>query len=159
MAARFGEATGDRPARLRTERLIEAVRALVPAGDRARVVFVAAAEEVHLPLGSMAQALANLVDNALDAAAEGEVEVRIERAGGELRLSVTDRGPGMPESLLSRVTEPFFTTKEAGRGMGLGLYLCQVTAERLGGRLSLRSGPGQGTEAALIVPEPPTEHA
>jgi two-component system sensor histidine kinase RegB len=156
MAARFGEATGERPSRLPSARLVEAVRALLPKRGQDRVRFVTEAGEVELPLGAMAQALANLVDNALAAAPEGEVLVRIERAGGELRLSVSDEGPGMPEGLLHRATEPFFTTKEAGRGMGLGLYLCQVTVERLGGRLSLTSAPGEGTSAALILPNPIT---
>ncbi len=154
MAARFGEATGDRPARMPVADVVEAVRALLPDGERGRVVFITDPSEVELPLGAVAQALANLVDNALHAA-EGEVEVRIAQTGGELHLAVRDRGPGMPAEVLRRATDPFFTTKDAGRGMGLGLYLCQVTAERLGGRLSLRSEPGQGTEAALIVPAPP----
>src|SRR5690606_40054242 len=103
------------------------------------------------PLGAVAQALANLLDNALDAS-EGPVELEAQPAPGGLRVEVRDQGHGMPPEVEARATEPFFTTKEAGRGMGLGLYLARVTAERLGGSLALRTSPGEGTVVRLFLP-------
>ncbi len=153
MAARFGESVGERPERVETERLFEAVRALLPERERGRVAFEAAASSAFLPVGAVAQAITNLVENALDAGA-GPVSVRAAHVGRELALSVRDEAGGMSPEVLARAADPFFTTKDAGHGMGLGLYLCRVTAQRLGGRLELRSVLGQGTEAVLALPEP-----
>ena len=61
----------------------------------------------------------------------------------------------MPPEVLQRVGEPFFTTKEPGRGLGLGLFLARVFAERFGGALSLHSK--DGTTASIELPtQPPT---
>ena len=55
----------------------------------------------------------------------------------------------MDEETLSRAIEPFFTTKEPGKGLGLGLFLAESAAERLGGALELISTPGKGTTAVV----------
>jgi two-component system sensor histidine kinase RegB len=61
----------------------------------------------------------------------------------------------MDEDVLRRVSEPFFTTKEPGKGMGLGTFLVRVLAERLGGRLTYSSMPGRGATAGLELPLAP----
>jgi signal transduction histidine kinase len=71
---------------------------------------------------------------------------------------VTDHGSGMDAETLRRATEPFFTTKDPGRGMGLGLFLVRLVADRNGGRLLVTSEPGQGTTAVLELPEAGTRH-
>ena len=58
----------------------------------------------------------------------------------------------MPANVLSRAGEPFFTTKEPGQGMGLGLFLTRAVIEQLGGSLQLQSVPGEGTTATLRLP-------
>jgi two-component system sensor histidine kinase RegB len=58
----------------------------------------------------------------------------------------------MPAEILSRAGEPFFTTKDPGEGMGLGLFLTHTLAEQLGGALELKSTPGEGTSATLQLP-------
>lgn len=63
---------------------------------------------------------------------------------------MSDNGPGIPESRLHRITEPFFTTRETGTG--LGLAICQTLAVRNGARLSIHSRPGQGTEVRVQFP-------
>ena len=80
-------------------------------------------------------------------------------AGDYVRLRVTDVGIGMDEPTLTRALEPFFTTKGAGRGTGLGLSLVHGLAEQSGGRLVLRSRPGEGTEAELWLPRSDEEPA
>ncbi len=100
------------------------------------------------------QVLGPLVKNALDASGgSGRVIVGVERKGATLRFAITDWGNGMTQEELQRVGEPFFTTKPPGKGMGLGLYLVRLLAERLGGRLELESEPGVGTTAILEIPE------
>jgi PAS domain S-box-containing protein len=72
--------------------------------------------------------------------------------GPYLRLSVTDTGEGMDAETLARAVEPFFTTKGTGKGTGLGLSMVQGMAAQLGGRLLLRSAPGEGTTAEIWLP-------
>ncbi len=72
--------------------------------------------------------------------------------GAYIVLAVRDAGQGMDQATLSRATEPFFTTKGPGRGSGLGLSMVQGLAGQSGGGLSLRSRPGEGTEAAIWLP-------
>ena len=89
----------------------------------------------RLPVRAFEQAIANLLDNAAEATAgrsAREVRVSLTRAQDGLRLSVADNGVGVPEPLLRRIGEPFFTTKEPGLGTGLGLYLARHVVEREG---------------------------
>lgn len=69
-----------------------------------------------------------------------------------LRLSVIDTGLGMDEATLSRAVEPFYSTKETGRGTGLGLSMVHGLAAQLGGAFALTSAPGEGTRADLYLP-------
>jgi two-component system sensor histidine kinase RegB len=99
------------------------------------------------------RALLSLLDNALEASAGSEpVTLTAAEApdGLGIRISVHDRGAGIPPELLARAGEPFVTTKDAGRGLGLGLFLARVFAERSGGSLSIQSG--DGTTVTLDLP-------
>jgi signal transduction histidine kinase len=69
---------------------------------------------------------------------------------GLVRVTVQDEGTGMSQETLKRAGEPFYTTKEAGAGFGLGLFLARVFTERVGGTLTFESG--RGTTATLDVP-------
>jgi two-component system sensor histidine kinase RegB len=94
-----------------------------------------------------------LIKNALDATvAGGKIIIRVAREGSQIAISVADSGEGMSETVLRRVAEPFFTTKDPGKGMGLGTFLARTFAERLGGGLSFESTPGKGTTAKLHLP-------
>jgi PAS domain S-box-containing protein len=73
-------------------------------------------------------------------------------AGAYLCLTITDAGDGMDAETLSRAVEPFFTTKGTGKGTGLGLSMVQGMVAQLGGRLVLKSRPGEGTTAAIWLP-------
>ncbi len=106
-----------------------------------------------LPVQAAAQAVRNLVQNAIDASQPGaDVELKADLAGDKWRLLVVDRGDGMTNEVLQRIGQPFFTTKEPGRGMGLGLYLTQNVLHRLGGKLVFSSRPGHGTTAEVTLP-------
>jgi two-component system, sensor histidine kinase RegB len=110
----------------------------------------------RLPVRAFEQAIANLLDNAAEAT-EGqsarEVRVSLQRDQDELLLTVIDNGVGVPEPLLRRIGEPFFTTKEPGRGTGLGLYLARHVVEREGGEMRIASSEGRGTTVTLTMPE------
>jgi two-component system sensor histidine kinase RegB len=110
----------------------------------------------RLPLRAFEQAIANLLDNAAEATqgrSARQVRVQLSRVRDDLQLTVADNGVGVPEPLLRRIGEPFFTTKEPGRGTGLGLYLARHVVEREGGELQVESTEGRGTRVTLTVPE------
>jgi signal transduction histidine kinase len=71
---------------------------------------------------------------------------------GAAVLEVQDRGRGIPEDVLARVFDPFFTTKPEGQGVGLGLAVVYGIVEAHGGTIELRSKPGEGTTARVILP-------
>jgi signal transduction histidine kinase len=73
-------------------------------------------------------------------------------SGDYVALSMTDTGTGMPPEIIERVTEPFFTTKEAGKGTGLGLSMVYGFAKQSGGHLSIYSDVDVGTTIRLYLP-------
>lgn len=110
-------------------------------------------QTLWVPQEAVAQAVRNLIHNGLDASGDsGRVRVEPRLIGDRLQLSVLDSGQGMSEEVLGRASDPFFTTKEPGRGIGLGLFLTRNVISQLGGELEFRSTLGQGTEAIVTIP-------
>ena len=108
-------------------------------------------------------ALLNLIVNARDAMPQGGPiivaafseavgEGQQLRPGSYVCLSVTDSGGGMDAATLAKATDPFFTTKEVGKGTGLGLPMVHGLAQESGGALVLKSRKGKGTTAELWFP-------
>lgn len=100
--------------------------------------------------------LCNLVGNAVKASEPGQpVEVRAADNGDTVTLTVADHGCGIPQSEISRVTEPFYMVdKSRARkqgGSGLGLALCKRIAEVHGSDLHIESTPGEGTRVSVIL--------
>ena len=77
----------------------------------------------------------------------------VQSGNGRVRFIVRDEGIGMSPEVMERVAEPFFTTKPAGQGMGLGAFLAYLFAQTLGGQLSFESEPGRGCTAILELPD------
>lgn len=74
---------------------------------------------------------------------QGRLTVRVLPVGDDkVRVEVEDDGPGIPEDVRARIFEPFYTTKGAGEGLGLGLSICQDIVQQHGGRIGLSSKPG-----------------
>lgn len=74
-------------------------------------------------------------------------------------IRVTDEGCGVPDAIRDRIWEPFFTTKEPGKGTGLGLWMVYGTAGQAGGAVEMDSRPGEGSSFAILLPavEPPAQ--
>jgi two-component system sensor histidine kinase RegB len=124
------------------------------ADDRRHQLDVEISPEASVPSATgaeMVQAISSLLKNAFDASpADDRVLLRFAARDGLARIEVRDRGTGMPREALLRAGEPFFTTKEAGQGLGLGLFLVRTFAERSGGTLSFEVR--DGTTAILEIP-------
>ena len=99
------------------------------------------------------QVLVNLLHNAIEAVdpGRGEVTLEIRPADAELAIVIRDNGPGIPADVMPRVTEPFFSTRIGGEGLGLGLAISFEVVQQFGGRLDIRSEPGEGAEISVIL--------
>jgi signal transduction histidine kinase len=94
----------------------------------------------------------NLIDNALDAIPQnGRVVIKAERQLKSVVVSITDNGPGIPESIQERIFDPFFTTKTVGAGSGLGLDIVKRLLHRHEGAIDVESSPGR-TEFQVRLP-------
>jgi signal transduction histidine kinase len=100
------------------------------------------------------QVLGNLLGNAIKFCRSGDViTVRGERTANEARFAVSDSGPGIPESDLPHIFEPYWSAKKhAKKGTGLGLYISKGIVEAHGGRLSVESIQGKGTTFRFTLP-------
>jgi signal transduction histidine kinase len=105
------------------------------------------------PQEELRQLVINLVENALQATPlDGRVEVRLETHSGRLRLTVEDTGCGIPPENRERIFDLFFTTKDPGKGIGLGLALVSRAVQDLGGSIQVDSEPGRGTRFVVELP-------
>jgi two-component system sensor histidine kinase RegB len=94
-----------------------------------------------------------LVKNALESSLPAKhVTLAVESELGKIRFTVQDRGCGMSAESLNHISEPFYTTKGTGGGLGLGTFLARLFAERLNGSLVFESEMGIGTKAILELP-------
>lgn len=155
MTSAAGDAAGERLNPTTVDQFFHEVLLGVREPQRVRVGIADNVKNVTslLPMQAAAQAVRNLVQNAIDASQPGaDIQLNAELAGQQWRILVIDRGDGMTSEVLQRVGQPFFTTKEPGRGMGLGLYLTQNVLSRLGGKLVFSSRPGHGTTAEVTLP-------
>jgi signal transduction histidine kinase/ligand-binding sensor domain-containing protein len=139
------------------EKVPELARHDLEAADvRVEFDFPAAIPEIRGERLLLQQVLMILVSNAIEASADApkgakRVGIRVRRRGSDgVRVSVCDRGGGVPRVVRRKIFEPFQSTKPGGMGMGLSIARRVVLAH--GGRISLRSQEGLGTVASFWVP-------
>ena len=122
---------------------------------------------VMIDVNELETALINLATNARDAMPDGgdlsiktanvildaaEAERAKVDAGHYVALSVSDTGSGIAEDIIDDISEPFFTTKEVGKGSGLGLSMVQGFVTQSGGHLTIKSAPDRGTTVSILLP-------
>ena len=155
MAADAGQVVGEAVQEVRGDELIAAVLDGVREPERIATDIGPGLDQIAAlaPMHGLGQALRGLVHNALDASPpERSVTLFARREAGGMRLEIRDRGAGMLPEVLARVGEPFFTTKDVGKGMGLGVFLARSLVEKLGGTLRFEPGPEGGIVAIALLP-------
>lgn len=154
MSADAGESMGEIARPVAVGELIEHTLRGCPDRDRVQVdVTTDRQAELTVPPRALGQALRGLVNNALEASeADQPVTLRARDDQGELVVEIRDRGTGMKPAVLERIAEPFFTTKEAGQGMGLGVFLARTLVEKIDGSMQIDSAPGRGTSVVVRLP-------
>jgi signal transduction histidine kinase len=98
----------------------------------------------------MEQAFLVLINNAIDAMGQkGRLGIAAKESIEEIMLSFKDEGPGIPESVIKRIFDPFYTTKPPGKGTGLGLTIASEIVKKYGGTLGVESVPGSGATFSI----------
>ena len=95
----------------------------------------------------------NIIDNAIDAIdGAGEIVIGTTSGNGTVRVTIADTGCGIDAENLERVFEPFYTTKDVGKGQGLGLAVSYGIMKSHGGRIEVESRPGEGSRFIVTLP-------
>jgi len=105
--------------------------------------------------GRLDQVFVNLLANAIDAVSDAparRILVEAVPVGGEVVISVADSGPGLSPEVADRVFEPFFSTKEVGEGLGLGLSLSYGIIRDMGGSIRAENRAGGGAVFVITLP-------
>jgi two-component system sensor histidine kinase RegB len=153
MSGRAGGAAADLAEAVSVDGLLADVKARLPVeqANRLRTSFESDGAAIVVARAGLVQVLLSLVRNAFDATDGADpVHLGFAQDHGMLRFVVEDEGHGMTPEVLERAGEPFYTTKDSGKGTGLGLFLARIFAERCGGSLSLQSD--RGTKVILLLP-------
>ncbi|MEM1231346.1 MAG: ATP-binding protein [Pseudomonadota bacterium] len=146
------------PMRPQAVRLDDYVRSTLPLftntlGEHFEIRTALAACTVRVDPGQLTTAILNLLLNAREAmAGGGVVDLTVSVVKEQAWLAVRDPGCGMAEDARTRAVEPFFTTKTAGEGTGLGLSMVQGFSKQSGGDLDIESIAGQGTQVTIKLP-------
>lgn len=108
---------------------------------------------VSCDTSQMHAALVNVIANALQAMPDsGRVSITATASGNDAVIEIADTGPGIPEDFLSRIFEPFVTTKDVGEGSGLGLAIAREVVRRHGGEITAQNKPEGGALIRLVIP-------
>ncbi|MCO6432522.1 MAG: HAMP domain-containing histidine kinase [Deltaproteobacteria bacterium] len=152
LAERTGDRTGEPLQVLSISELLEA--ATQPLITRAEFDLSGVKDErVRVPPKALLAAIKNILANAVESyeGMRGIVRVATVTSERQMLLEISDEGCGIAESALERIGEPFFSTKDPGRGLGLGIYLARLTLEQIGGSLNISSIPGRGTSVKMVI--------
>lgn len=109
--------------------------------------------EVDCFPGQINQVLMNILSNAIQAIPDkGSIQIGTRVVGDMVKISVKDSGSGMSDEVRKKIYDPFFTTKEIGKGTGLGLYISYGIIEKHSGKIEVFSSVGEGTEFVITMP-------
>jgi len=155
MAADGGQAFGDSLDDFSIAEVLEEIVSDLPFKDQVRLRNESGSDRllVKLPLSAFRRACVSVLKNARDASVENTpIDICLKQDGSFAVVNFSDQGEGIPENKISQVTEPFYSTKAPGKGMGLGLFLTQSVLQSLNGQLIIESALGTGTTVTMQIP-------
>ena len=153
MAAAGGEHVGESLSSVSVTELFSEVRGRLDPEQAERWETRSEVETLRAPREALVQMVENVARNGFDACDEGRVSLEVQRRDGGVELRFFDEGHGMDPGTIERATDPFFTTKQSGERMGLGLFLARTLVDSLGGRLEIESATGHGTTISVVLPQ------
>jgi PAS domain S-box-containing protein len=106
-------------------------------------------------LNAVKQSFMNIFQNAVDAVGKregGAIRIKVYPIDNTIKVEIEDNGVGIHDDLIDRIFEPFFSTKDAGKGVGLGLTLCYEFLNRMGGNIEVESKLGRGSLFKVTLP-------
>lgn len=112
--------------------------------------------EIEADPAQLNVALRAMCRNSLEAIGQqGRIEIAVDGHADEVRIRVSDNGPGIPPEIRRHIFDPYYSSRQAGRGLGLGLSKCWRIVTRHGGRIVVASEPGQGATFTITLPRRP----
>jgi signal transduction histidine kinase len=123
-------------------------------------ILICGEHVVHGYKNELEHCMVNIINNARDALEESRptrpmITIEVDREGDKVIALIRDNAGGIPEEIIGRVFDPYFTTKEEGKGTGIGLYMAKMIIERnMGGRITVRN-TDEGAEFRLELPITP----
>ncbi len=150
------------PGALAVDKMIADVGPLLsPANDhdiQVELDLQAQGARVNCIAEDMQRSIGNLWQNALDAVGPGgRVAIRTRLEPGFVTVEVADNGPGIPRDQLERIFVPFYTTKDPGKGLGLGLSIAYQVINQAGGTITVESVENKGATFRVRLPTVPLE--
>ena len=108
---------------------------------------------IRVSKGDLYQLCFNILNNAVEAiTASGTIKIESTNSDSHITVEIGDNGQGIPEKHLSQLTDPFFSTKGVGKGIGLGLYIASKILKKLNGNIKFESKAGEGTVVTMSIP-------
>ena len=156
MSSHAGDTIGESIRAISVEEISMTTLDGIADSDRVKLSLPATAKEQFLsvPRDALCQAMRAIIQNGIDADSNGKpVEVIVSEVSTSWQWLIKDQGDGMSNEQLKRVSEPFFTTKPPGKGMGLGVFLARNVVGRLGGTIEFETRPEKGTTVRLLLPK------
>lgn len=109
--------------------------------------------EIEADPAQLNMALRAMCRNSLEAIGQnGRIEIALNRHADSVRIRVSDNGPGIPPEVRRHIFDPYYSSRQAGRGLGLGLSKCWRIVTLHGGHLSVHSEPGHGVTFTITLP-------
>jgi len=121
--------------------------------DHIEVEKLYCGESIPVNEGGLHTVFQNLLKNACDAMnGEGKITIGTSRENGNAIVSLSDTGIGISKEMESQIFDPFFSTKDRGKGSGIGLTICREIIDRSGGRIDYRNGTKHGAHFIVTIP-------
>jgi two-component system sensor histidine kinase RegB len=153
MATAGGEHVGETISSISVHDLFAEVRSRLDEAQAARWETRSSVDVIEAPREALVQMVENITRNGFDACEQGRVSLEILGRDAAVELRFADEGHGMDPEAVTRATDPFFTTKQAGDRMGLGLFLARTLVDSLSGELLIDSATSRGTTIRVLLPQ------